>query len=117
MGWPLTNGSFDRDISLGVKSVDDALREPPLSAAARAFALGFIAFLTSAGAVGDGRPEPAPESLRSEAVDRVLPPMGTVRFLRFCADVDSPGSGRTTNSGSGGASAAGTGSPRAAATS
>lgn len=90
MGCPLTNGSCGRDTSFGVKSVDDALREPTLRAAASAFALGLIEeALGGAAVVGEGMPDPAPEPLRSEAVDSVLGPIGTVRFCRLWVLEDS----------------------------
>lgn len=73
---------------MGTKSVEEALREPTLRAAARAFARGLNAELLLGVAVppvaalavaGDDGPDP----LRSEAAESVLGPMGTVRFWRF----------------------------------
>lgn len=84
IGWPLTNGSCGRRVSLGLKSVDDASREPTLRAAARALALGLMDELFEAAAVvGEGRLDPGPEPLRSEAAERVLGPRGTIRFRKL----------------------------------
>lgn len=119
-GWPLTKGSFGNVISFGDRSVEDALREPPLSAAARAFARGLNVVLIGPADDGEGRPEPPLDTLRSDAADRVRGPMGTMRLCRLWLDDDGlsdGGGGRGIRSGSGGASAAGTGRPRAAATS
>lgn len=112
----MTNGSWGRLTSLGVKSVEDALREPTLRAAASALALGLMEPLEGPGVDGEGNAEPVPEPLTSEAVESVLGPNSTVRLLRFCVGSESGGGGmRGIKSGSGGASAAGIGRPRAAA--
>ena len=102
---------------MGARSVEDVLRELPVRAAARAFALGLKGEPRPGVAdVGVGTPEPAAfEPLRSEAADIVLGPMGTMRFCKFELEFDIGGGGRGISSGSGVSSAAGTGRPRAAA--
>jgi hypothetical protein len=104
---------------LGDKSVEDAFREPPLRAAARALARGLKGDLLAPGVDGEGRPEGVFDPLRSDAAESVLGPIGTVKFWRFWLEEDgfSAGGGCGINSGSGGASAGGIGRPRAAATS
>ena len=91
------------------------MREPTLRAAANALALGLMEPLEGPAVDGEGWAEPLPDPLRSEAVERVLGPISTVRPLRFCVGRESGGGGRGSRAGSGGASAAGMGRPRAAA--
>jgi hypothetical protein len=98
---------------LGVKSVEEVLREPTLSAAARALARPVLNGELLPGPVEDG--EGAPDPLPADAAERVLGPIGTVRFCRFWVESLGRVIGRGINDGSGGASAAGMGSPRAAA--
>ncbi len=112
-GWPLTNGSCGKHDSTGVNSVEEAFRELPVSAMARALARGLIELRTPE--AGEAKPEPVPDPLLSDAADIVRGPIGTVRFCKDCDASDSVGTGCGTRSGSGGASAAGTGRPRAAA--
>lgn len=103
---------------MGDKSVEDALRDPPLSAAASALARGLKFALLGPVDDGEGKFEPPLDPLRSDAADKVRGPMGTVRLCRFWLDDDglsAGGGGRGIRSGSGGASAAGIGRPRAAA--
>lgn len=100
--------------------MEEALRDEPVRAAANAFARGLKGELVLAGAVevGEGRAEPTLEVLLSDAAERVLPPIGTVRLFRFCVepagDSDDE-SGRGMRSSGGASSAAGMGRPRAAA--
>jgi len=67
-----------REISLGDKSVDEAFLEPPLRAAARALARGLKGVLLC--------PVEGDPPLRSDAAERVLGPIGTVKFCKLLFD-------------------------------
>lgn len=84
----MTKGSLGREISLGVKSVDEAFLELPLRAAARALARGLNAVLAGPAVDGEGRADPVLDPLRSDAAESVLGPIGTVRFCRLLLDAD-----------------------------
>lgn len=120
MGCPLTKGSWGKRISRGIISVVEPFRDVPPKTAASAFPLGLNGELVRGGLAdtGDPRAEPALERLCSEAAERVRPPMGTVRLLRFWTDAAGESddeSGRGISSSGGVWSAGGMGRPRAAA--
>lgn len=99
-------------------SVVELLREDDRFSAA-AMPLDRLKGLLLLGAeVGDGKLEPSPEPLLSDAVDCVLPPIGTMRLSMFCVEAagEVADIGRGISSSGGMASAAGKGRPRAAAT-
>lgn len=104
-------------ISRGAISAVELLREPPLSAAARALARGLKgdALLLWLLAVGEASAELTllAEALPLEPADIVLGPRGTVRLLRFC-DEALGDAGLGMNSSGGCSSAAGMGRPRPA---
>lgn len=119
-GWPLTKGSLGRLISRGAISVDELFLEEPPRTAARDLPRGLNGEwdLPELADTGDGSAEPETETLWSEAVDCVLPPIGTVRLLKFCDEGtgDCEESGRGISSSGGVWSGGGIGRPLAAAT-
>lgn len=89
-----------------------------LRAAASAFVRGFLdEVFVGSGLAGEDKPVPTPDPLRSEAAERVLGPIATVKLFRFWLEISVGRGGLGIKSGSGGSSAAGIASPRAAATS
>jgi hypothetical protein len=112
------NGSCGRLVSRDDRSFCEALREPTLRAAARAFALGLNGELVRGeGDDGEGSADPILEVLRSEDADRDLGPRGTVKLLMFGVEElgESGDCARGMRSGGGVVSAGGMGSPRPAA--
>lgn len=115
----MTKGSLGNMISRGAISVLEPLRQdPPPKTAAIAFPrVGLKGELLPLPEPEEGSAEPALDVLCSEAVERLRPPIGTVRWLVFeLASVGEAGErGRGINSSGGVSPAAGIGRPRAAA--
>jgi hypothetical protein len=106
-------------ISRGTISVVELFLEEPPRTAARDLPRGLNGefALPELADTGDGSADPEFDTLCSEAVDCVRPPIGTVRLFRFCVDGTGEGedSGRGISSSGGVWSGGGIGRPLAAA--